>query len=83
MKGRGTPVRGTRATIELRFTNICIKNNKEILLESSLSNLSVTFRATLNEAIRRTVMVIINRLLPKKPNSSATMTKIESVVASG
>lgn len=83
MKGSGTPVKGIRDDIAAKLTADWTANQTTMPPAISFPKLSGAFSAILNPRQAKNPNNIMTTVQPKNPNSSPTIAKIESVVASG
>jgi hypothetical protein len=83
IKGRGMPVKGTKATIEAIFKNACPPIQAVIPVAKTFEKESGAFFAMVKPLNTKKTNNIITLTAPIRPNSSAMTAKIESVEASG
>lgn len=83
IKGRGTPVSGSSATMEERLIATCIPSQEVKPRARIFPNLSGQSAEILSPRKIRPIKRAIKKREPKKPNSSPTIPNIESVVTSG
>src|SRR5258706_12247535 len=83
INGKGTPVNGSSVVCAPRFITICAPKNAPIPPAKSFPKGSLVFIAMKNIRHKVPIKKPIITTDPKKPNSSAMIAKIESVVFSG